>query len=236
MKVMAHQPSYWPTLHVLHRMAYADTIIMLDRVKFSRDANGAFHQRAEMPSGLLSVPIQHGKSGEERTWGDVACVPDGWQSRHLRLLQKWYPEYAFNLMDAMTVIGEFPLHYCEGIRRVNEVLLNMLPPERRPTVVWQSDLDMNGNMGAQALFSLVRKVGGTAFICGRYGYETYMGGVEAFNRVKLTPLVQNVQFPAYADRRDQAWNWSALDLLAMRGALWAQDYFATLAQEGWLTE
>lgn len=225
------QPTYYPDLHYLHRMAKADVVVIMDDVQFTRNT-AAHHQRTETPKGLLSVPIKRNGNGQRRPWKTTVCETNGWQSQHVESLVRWYPAAALNLGPLLDQIATFPVGYCEGIRQQYALLREYLPA--MPRIVWQSELEVPGTEhGRELIFALCEAVSAKTYIVGRWAYEGYMGGASAFQRAKVTPLIQDLEFPPYLNQSRSRWNWSMLDVVVNLGQLGMREYLANVSEQGW---
>jgi hypothetical protein len=85
--VTAHQPNWLPGMSVVEKIGWADTVIWLDEVQYSK---GGWTNRNKLPSGAwLTVPVERATDG--LPINRVRLVQhDTWRRHHVRALRQEY--------------------------------------------------------------------------------------------------------------------------------------------------
>lgn len=197
--VAIHQPNFLPWLGYFAKMAKADTFVVYDSAQFPK-TGGTWTNRVKLlmngVGNWATMPIVRAYSGTRRT--DEMLIDDGspWRSKLLKTVCQNYArapyfEETFQLTESLinlpeTNIARFNEH---GIRAVMEVLGLTTP------LVRASEMPVDG-AATDALISMVREVGGTAYLSGdgATGYQEN----EKFTAAGLSLVKMNFAHPTYA--------------------------------------
>jgi hypothetical protein len=205
------QPTYWARTHVWNRIFASDVYIWLDSVKFSRSAT-KWEDRTVVETSdgrpvVLRLPLRGSRLA---SWSEAGVQPT-WRG-HMKTIRQCYSKrpYWNTLAPSVEAVYE---HEAETIAevcwRTFQACLRPLAPEAR--VVRSSELGVHSEKG-QLVLDLVKKVGGTSYICGRPGLS-YLP-LERFRREGVDVVVQDWKAPVtQAGLPDP----SILDLLANMG-------------------
>ena len=88
MKISIHQPSYWPWLGLLHKIAQSDTFVILDNVEISK---GSFQYRNQfLCNGItkfITLPVEyHSKT----KLSELKFKDNGWADKQLSFIRSYY--------------------------------------------------------------------------------------------------------------------------------------------------
>lgn len=216
--VSIHQPHYLPWLRYFDKIARSDLFIFLDDADFNK--NGWQNRnRLKGPTGpqILTIPVQHrlGQRLEE-----VSLAPGHpWAHKHLKTIRQFYAR-APHLADFLPDLEDFYTRpWCRLVDlawetiRWHMAVLGIATP-----MVRSSELGVAGRASAR-LVNLVRAVGGTAYLTGAHGLQSYLEPAR-FQEAGLDLLVHQWSCPEYA----QVWpqvgftpDLATLDLLLAEG-------------------
>lgn len=217
--VSIHQPHYLPWLRYFDKIARSDVFILLDDADFNK--NGWQNRnRLKGPTGpqILTIPVQHrlGQRLEE-----VTLTPGHpWARKHLKTLRQFYAR-APHLADFLPALEDFYARpWCRLVDlawetiRWHMAILGIATP-----MIRSSELGVAGRASAR-LVDLVRAVGGTAYLTGAHGLQSYLEPAR-FREAGLDLLVHQWSCPEYAQVWPQvgfAPDLATLDLLLAEGS------------------
>lgn len=230
--LMGHQPTYFPPLHVVHRMAMADIIVVSDGMQFSRDFG---HQTAVLPYGTLTVPILRGSPGILRPFSTLKTAPL-WTTEHLRRLAIWYLKAVPTHMARVRAVLENldTCDYCTAINAIYMSLIWPLLPMKFGEVYWQSDLRVSSDLqGVDTILAHCQILGATHYILSKNALNSYFDhdAQQKFRDAGIALVVQDMMFPSYSAQPHEHWDWSILDLLLT--AENPTEYLTMIVDQGW---
>lgn len=164
MIVSIHQPSYWPWLGLLDKIAKSDVFVILDNVQLNKDS----YQRRNIFCAAgkkknLTVPIDYHLGVKI----NEACIKDPeFPQKHFETLRNWYLRSEF--FDDVTEIIKpiYKQRYEKLIDVVNETMFASLEAFGiKNQVVLASELDVSGTKGNLVLN-----------ICEALKVDTYLSG------------------------------------------------------------
>jgi len=197
--VAIHQPNFVPWLGFFHKLAHANTFILLDTVQFS---TGSYTNRAGVRftegAKWLTVPVKHHFGQLIR---DVAIVQtEPWRATHLATLRMCYGKYPF--FDEVFPLAEKWYGETQGdwlsafneniIRRVAELL------GLHTEIVRSSTLGCSGAK-ADLILCLARSVGASVYLSGQGG-ANYQDEHE-FERAGIVLRYSDFVHPVYQQRQ-----------------------------------
>jgi WbqC-like protein len=199
--VAIHQPTFFPWLGYFNKVAYADSVIVLDSVPISKTGGTWLNRVRVLLNGRVSwvtMPIVRGYHGAQLI-RHVQIDGVAWRGRLLRTLQsaygraphfeKVYPLVATLVNNQTDSLADFNL---SAIRALTGSI--GLDPAK---FVVGSALGVRGR-GNELLVEMVRAVGGTVYLCGdgAAGYQedqTFLGaGIDLVH--------QGFRHPVYGQR------------------------------------
>jgi len=181
--VSIHQPSYLPWLGFLHKIYYADTFVILDDVKYSKNSfikRALVRKRAtDNETTYLSIPLK--KHSDFAKINELAAAADvDWRSEHLRKIAGAYRGAPFfkDLFPGLEgVYGR--LRNDASLAEVTGTLLThflgLLRIER--PIVYSSTLSEfpPGQDAHERNMALVRALGGTVYLSGAVARDYQQG-------------------------------------------------------------
>ena len=93
MIVAIHQPSYWPWLGLINKIALADTFVILDNVNANKDSfqfKNLFYCNGEAKK--LSIPVNYSMGIKIR---ELQFKNESWKKDHLNKIQNYYLKAPF---------------------------------------------------------------------------------------------------------------------------------------------
>lgn len=162
MIVTSHQPTYLPGVSVLAKIAAADVVIWLDRVRFTMPG---WLNRNALPDGTwLTVPVSrpHRRSPVR----DALIEGDEWKHDHARTLVEHYGDAAhFDpiLVNRISIPGSWDGEQLIWLNdQVTDRLLELagIEVERR----WQSDYAALGPSLSDTIARMVKDSGGDTYL------------------------------------------------------------------------
>lgn len=202
--VAIHQPNFFPWLGYFHKLRHADAFVVLDHVQFPKTGAGTWINRVKMliagEGRWVTASLDRNFHGT-RTIREMRLSEDKtWITKSLASIRQSYlksPHFAtvFPLVESVLArsddgLAEMNLH---GIRSLCQCAGLPLPEMRL-----SSQMDAQGASN-ELLIDLIKKVGGTHYLCGAVaasasGYHDE----DAFAREGITVVHQHFQHPAYS--------------------------------------
>jgi hypothetical protein len=197
--VAIHQPNFFPWLGFFAKAAQADVFILLDHVQFPK-TKGNWGNRVQWMVGgaprWATMPVRRDYHGVRRFDEMLTCSATAWRSDLLRTLRMNYSRAAafsqsFPTVEPLVLNPSPHLadYNCQAILTLADRL--GLGTDR---FVRSSSLRCEGQ-ATDLLVSLVRAVGGTAYLSGR-GSSGYLEP-EQFAAAGLELLYQSFSHPTY---------------------------------------
>lgn len=205
MKIVAiHQPNFFPWLGYFHKLRHADCFVVLDHVQFPKTGAGTWINRVRMliagEGRWITASLDRNFHGT-RTIREMRLAEDRtWITKSLASIRQSYmrsPHFAtiFPILESALArsdegLAEMNLH---GIHDLCEYAGLSLP-----------EMHLSSQMGAlgasnELLIDLIKKVGGTHYLCGAVaasssGYHDE----DAFARAGITVVHQCFEHPVYS--------------------------------------
>jgi hypothetical protein len=200
--VAIHQPNFFPWLGFFEKIARSDRFVLMDNVQLPKTGRGSWVNRVRLmvngSADWATMPLLR-HHGELTRIADV--VTDDSQPWRLKLVRKLQLNYAkaphfddvFPLVETLVLNREPRLvaYNAYAIRLIADLL------ELRTPIVLGSDVGGDGH-ASDLLVSMVKRVGGTAYLCGA-GALAYQSD-EIFAAAGIAVLPQNFQHPVYVQR------------------------------------
>lgn len=227
MIVSIHQPSYWPWLGLLDKIAKSDLYIILDDVAANKAAyqyRNVFYYEGE--AKFLTLPVNYELG---RLIKDLEFRNNHWRVSHLEKLKNYYraAEHITGLVDdmeAMYLKNEWakPVDLMIATMRYPMDFLNI-----QVDVTKSSDLGVAGKK-ASKLLNLCRKVNADVYLSGK-GARDYMSreDMKAFAAKGIEVRWQNFQHPVYEQLPEYPFieGLACFDLFAFHGKEGAREIF-----------
>jgi hypothetical protein len=182
MKIAIHQPNFLPWEGYFRKMHEADIFVYLDDVEFTR---GDYINRTLVrDEKYLTVPVE---AKNHQLVKEVTLYR--WVHHKNKIIKRLRQEYGYESFPGIRyVLG---LDY-ELLCRLNIDLINILYEKlykRRPhrKTVLSSTLGVHGK-GTERLLSIITKLGGTEYICGKGSKEYQEDNILTEQGIKVTRL------------------------------------------------
>lgn len=236
----AHQPTYWPWLGLLDKIARADAFVSFDAVQ-QEDSGFENRTRIRCPGSAqgwqwLTVPVR--RSRQARLCDLEIASEHNWQRKHWRALEQAH--------------GKAPYwgKYSEGLRKFycsgDSVSLNDVDAASLVVLMLEFGLfdrnvgvkrlvnmidagEVDGSLRGSALvLAMCQAMGATKYIFGKCGRD--YADVGAFERAGIEVEFQDFQEPDYPGKpQGPGVPLSALDALLWAGPEWCREWAAGVA-------
>lgn len=172
MLVGIHQPHYLAWLRYFEKIRLCDKFILLDDVEFTRNGwQNRNKLKTSQGAQILTVPVRH--KAHQRI-NEVSIADANWARKHWQTLQQNY-----------AAAPHFATH-ADSLQRLYEQKWDHLADLCTAQIEWQLQaldirvpLTLSSELGTREsstrrLVELVRSVGGTAYLTGRYALGEYL--------------------------------------------------------------
>lgn len=215
MRLTAHQPSYLCGARLLHKIASADTFVVIDSVPHSHNSwENRNVIRTGQGSQWLTVPVLHGA----KILAETRIAPGNWARKHWRAIEMNYQRAPFwsDYVIPLELIyeemgGSLTQAAIETACRLAFHLECM-----GTNLAWRSTSEIKPEgEGWRMILSLCQKLNADTFLFGSQGRD-YMTpeAHEAFRKAGVKPLFQEYSPVEYKQCYDPFLpNMSALDIL-----------------------
>jgi len=217
MIVSIHQPTYWPWLGLLDKIARSNKVIILDHVQVSK---GSYQYRNVFFCGgkkkFLTIPIKH-HLGD--TFLEITFSRLDWQLDHLTCLKNYYRK-APHFLEIEPVLQRF---YQTGfptpvaaIVRSMEISLELFSIEAE--VVLSSSLGISSHRG-QMVYDLCVASGASSYMAGRGSYGYMQEVMPQFLGSGIKVAWQDFSHPVYPQSTDSHFveGLTGLDMMLWNG-------------------
>lgn len=194
MKITIHQPEHMPWLGFFHKIAQADTVVLLDNVQFRKNY---YQNRNKIRTAdgwaWVTVPVSHNLKTLIK---DVAVVPD----------RRWKKKWCDSIFHAYLKSRHFNDYY-GGIKKVVDTDVGLLSDINirlinticgflgiKTDFVRASQMGMEGS-GSDLIFSICRKLKADTYISGISGRD-YLE-LDSFRKCGTEVVFQEFHHPVY---------------------------------------
>lgn len=176
MLVAIHQPSYFPWLGLLHKIANCDTYIVMDEVQLT---DSAYQHRNLMLTTdgrpkYLTIPFNK-KGYLGRPFNELEISDPSWRIKHLDFIRNNYRKHPYS-RELMPTLEQY--YGADYSRLVDAVMASMRIAFAwfgiNTNVVMQSGLEYDRNLHkGDLVLALCQAVGATAYLSGS-GAKSYL--------------------------------------------------------------
>lgn len=223
-----HQPSYFPWLGLLDKIAKSDVYMVMDEVQLSDSAfqNRNIFLSADGKTKYLTIGFNK-KGYMSRRFCDLEISQPDWQEKHINTLKAYYGKHPF-FSEVLPVIEPvFRNNYTFLVEPVVESMRISMQLLGIPTrIVSQHDLDYDrATRKNDLVLALVRSAGADVYLAGT-GSKAYMQ-LETFAAQGIQVEFNRSIHPEYPQRNMQKFEpgISCLDLLFNVGIECAREIF-----------
>jgi len=199
--VAIHQPNFFPWLGYFNKVAYADVFVLLDNVQFPK-TGGTWSNRVQLlvngRARWVTVPVVRAFHGA-RTVHDIQMDGTVWRERFLNTLRSAYGR-APHFRELFPFLADLVGNATGGLAEHNAGAIRALAAALgfdSTKIIGASTLGVEGR-ATDLLIEIVRKMGGTAYLCGG-GSADYQED-EKFAAAGLELIYQNFRHPVYQQR------------------------------------
>jgi hypothetical protein len=202
--VAVHQPNFFPWLGYFDKIARSDIFVFFDNVQFPKKG-GSWSNRVKL---LIAGDAKWVTASTERNYTGLRNInemyfqDDNWRIKMLKSMDANYKKHSF-YKETMDVIEPLILNSENNIVEYNihavkkfVQLLDLNSTELRRS----SEFFLNHSSN-QLLCSLVKKVGGNAYLCGD-GSQGYLDEC-VFNESSIRLEYQRFKHPQYLQNKTQ---------------------------------
>jgi hypothetical protein len=225
MLVSIHQPSYWPWLGLLDKIAKTDTFILLDNaqvVKGTYQYRNIFFCSGEAKFITIPVNLKLGIRFNELEFNNRT-----WKAEHLNKLHNYYLKAPyFNI-----VYSELEKFYSNNFNNPIDILKEtMLFSFKKLSInlniLLSSQFEVTGTKGEMVL-NLCKAVGATNYLAGQGSFEYMQAYLPMFEKAQIKVTWHEFHHPVYGqDSRFQfVSGLSCLDLFFFQGFEKAREIF-----------
>ena len=196
MIVAIHQPSYWPWLGLLDKIAKSDVFVVLDTVQLNKDS----YQRRNVFSAAgkkkyLTVPIDYHLGVKIN---EVHIKDPDFPAKHIETIRNWYLKSDF-FEETMDLIR--PLYQQRYEKLIDIVTASLFVSLEvfgiTCRVMYASKLAAPGSKGSLVL-NICKMLGADVYLSGRGALEYFQeDDYEAFRMAGIDLAFQEFQHPVY---------------------------------------
>lgn len=226
--VTIHQPSYFPWLGLLHKIACSEIYVAMNEVQLS---DSAFQHRNLFlsTSGLkkyINIPYNK-KNYMSRRFCDLEISENNWQARHMELFHAYYGKHPFfeeisseikSVMNAEYTLLQEPVI---DSMRLCARLLNI-----HTKIICQSEMQYDRTAKKSDLvLALLQSLNANTYLSGS-GAIAYLN-FDDFNKNKIQIKFDKFEHPQYKQKHtsDFVPGLSVLDLFFNHGVIEARNIF-----------
>ena len=219
MIVSIHQPSYFPWLGLLHKIAKSDICIILDNVQLSDSGfqNRNLFLTACGQKKFLTIPI-HRKNYKQNVIKELKIKNTSWLINHMNFLRNSYGKHPFKLEILPILESYFEDQSDKLIEKIYgsmKICFQLL--DIRTEIIFQSDLNYDTSLRKSDLvLNILREVGATNYLSGT-GAKAYLDFQEFDKDIALH--FDDFEHPLYSQKGINIFEpgLSCLDLLFNQG-------------------
>ena len=195
MILAAHQLHYLPWLRYFHKIASADTFVILDNIQFNKSGwQNRNKIKTQSGASILTVPVFH-KFQQALSEVQIDSNPL-WKRKHWRALKSNYQRSPY-FKDHEAFFRRVYECSWERLNDLNyEILLYLLKALGIKTrVVRSSELLLKGE-ATERLVGICKELGATTYLTGGYAVQVYLDP-SLFEQAGIKLLFQEFECPHY---------------------------------------
>jgi hypothetical protein len=200
MVLSIHQPSYFPWLGLLHKIARSDVYMVMDEVQLT---DSAYQHRnlfltADGKAKFLTIPFNK-KNYLRRLFKDLEITDPEWGRKHFNFLSNSYGKHPYYRVIMPAIEAFFARQHETLVEAVVEsMMLSMECFGIRTKVIFQSQMAYDRNLKrGDLVVALVRAAGADCYLSGT-GAQSYLD--EGAFRDGLALQYDHFSHPVYPQR------------------------------------
>jgi hypothetical protein len=225
MVVSIHQPSYWPWLGLLDKIAKTDTFILLDDAQISKGTyqyRNIFYCNGKARFITLPVNLKLGIRFNELEFKNTNC-----KAEHLNKLHNYYLKAPYFKVVYPELEKFYSMDFNKPVDLLKETMLFTFEKLNiKLNYFLSSQFDITGTKGEMVL-NLCKAVGATHYLAGRGSFEYMQEYLPMFEKAKIKVIWHEFHHPVY--RQDYRFPFvaglSCLDLFFFQGFEKAREIF-----------
>ena len=171
-----HQPSYFPWLGLLHKVANSDVYLVMDEVQLTDSAcqHRNLFLSADGKAKHLTIPFNR-KNYLRRPFKDLEIIDQSWRVSHLNFIKNGYRKHQY-YDEIFPILDDF--FACEYPLLIDAVMASMRISlslfDVKTQLVYQSNMDYDKTLRrGDLVVSLVRATGASCYLSGT-GAKAYL--------------------------------------------------------------
>lgn len=197
--VAIHQPNFFPWLGYFNKIARADLFLIMDNAQFPKKGGTWLNRVRLIVNGQpawVTMPVARAYHGLRRIDQMQLDETAKWRAKLLKSIETNYRRAPF-FSDVFPLLAELINDPTNDLTKYNVSAITSLAKALRletSKIVLGSTLNVEGN-ATDLLISMVKVVGGTAYLCG-HGAGGYQEDGK-FSDQGLQLIYQNFEHPVY---------------------------------------
>lgn len=195
MVVSIHQPSYWPWLGLLDKIAKSNKFILLDNVQIVK---GSYQYRnifyCNGKAKFVTIPLNL-KLG--MNFNEVSFRDNSWKTDHLNKFHNYYNKSPFYEIVYSDLENFYKQEFHRPIDLLKETMLfsfNKL--NIKVEMLLSSEFNVEGQKGDMVL-NLCKAVNATEYLAGRGSYEYMQEYLHKFEQANIKVKWHSFKHPVY---------------------------------------
>jgi hypothetical protein len=225
MIVSIHQPSYWPWLGLLDKIAKSDLFILLDNVDVKRNSyqyRNLFY--CEVKAKYLTLPVN--KTSRENL-NNLTFKNDDWRTEHLNKLKNYYSKAKYFDVLFKEIEALYSEQWYKPVDFILETMLFSLKYLNIKTEVrTASEFVTTGKKGRQIL-ELCKNVNADVYLSGKGAVEYMQDVSDDYRKEGINILWQEFKHPEYKQMPEHSFvsGMACLDLFFFQGKEKSREIF-----------
>jgi len=197
MKLTIHQPTYWPWLGLLDKIAKSETLVILDSVDVSK---GSFQYRnkflCQKTPKFITLPVN---VRSRIKFDELKFSNDNWRNHQVNLIENYYRKsnnYEQVIQSVKSVYFDFPGE------NVNDFIIHTMKKSLDwfgidVKIIKSSELNITGSKG-ELVHNICKSLNASAYVSGQ-GAKNYMTNEDYLNFEKSNISIhwQSFTHPVY---------------------------------------
>lgn len=228
MIISIHQPSYFPWLGLLDKIARSQIFVLLDKVQVNKDSmqyRNIFYCNGQQKH--ITLPVNY-KLGT--TFNELEFKNNIWITQHLVLLRNYYLKSPYFKEVMADIESEFSKY--SGLKPIDilesSIQFCMDKLNVKSKIIRSSQIGFKSTKGTMVL-EICSKVNANTYIAGKGSYDYMQENLPEFSQAGIKVEWQHFNHPVYNQHAkfDFVPGLSALDIFFFEGYIKAQQIFWT---------
>lgn len=175
MIVSIHQPSYFPWLGLLNKIAKSDIYILLDEVQLTKRSYQYRNLILSPQGNIVWITIPREKGSNFKVIKDIKIAESNWGAKHLNIIKNYYGKHPYFEDIYLLLVDYYSKHRKYLIDAVvDSMILVFEILDIKANLILQSEISYNKSAKkGELMLELVKSVNGKVYISGT-GAKEYM--------------------------------------------------------------